>query len=79
MAALLLQELDSSEISKLPTTLQSKFEKLLLDRQYEIDSLKALHEQFRVDSGELLVFFWLTVGAKRAEYRVMGANGEKFV
>ncbi|XP_027883247.1 translocated promoter region b, nuclear basket protein isoform X1 [Xiphophorus couchianus] len=50
MAALLLQELDSSEISKLPTTLQSKFEKLLLDRQYEIDSLKALHEQFRVDS-----------------------------
>uniref|UniRef100_M3ZJV7 Nucleoprotein TPR n=1 Tax=Xiphophorus maculatus TaxID=8083 RepID=M3ZJV7_XIPMA len=50
MAALLLQELDSSDISKLPTTLQSKFEKLLLDRQYEIDSLKALHEQFRVDS-----------------------------
>uniref|UniRef100_A0A3B5R9C9 Nucleoprotein TPR n=1 Tax=Xiphophorus maculatus TaxID=8083 RepID=A0A3B5R9C9_XIPMA len=67
MAALLLQELDSSDISKLPTTLQSKFEKLLLDRQYEIDSLKALHEQFRVDSGELLVLFWLTVGAKRAE------------
>ncbi|XP_014872470.1 nucleoprotein TPR-like, partial [Poecilia latipinna] len=50
MAALLLQELDSSELSKLPTTLQSKLEKLLLDRQYEIDSLKALHEQFRVDS-----------------------------
>ncbi|KAM4739914.1 translocated promoter region b, nuclear basket protein isoform 2-T2 [Anableps anableps] len=50
MAALLLQELDSSEISKLPTTLQSKLEKLLLDRQYEIDSLKAHHEQFRVDS-----------------------------
>ncbi|XP_015241685.1 PREDICTED: nucleoprotein TPR-like isoform X4 [Cyprinodon variegatus] len=50
MAALLLQELDSSELSKLPTTLQSKLEKLLLDRQYEIDSLKAHHEQFRVDS-----------------------------
>ncbi|XP_054904526.1 translocated promoter region b, nuclear basket protein isoform X2 [Poeciliopsis prolifica] len=50
MAALLLQELDSSEISKLPTTLQGKLEKLLLDRQYEIDSLKALHEQFRVES-----------------------------
>lgn len=55
MAALLLQELDQSEISKLPTTLQNKLEKILLDRQYEIDSLKAHHEQFRVDSGELFV------------------------
>ncbi|KAK5623407.1 hypothetical protein CRENBAI_014854 [Crenichthys baileyi] len=50
MAAVLLQGLDSSEISKLPTTLQSNLEKVLLDRQYEIDSLKAQHEQFRVDS-----------------------------
>ncbi|KAM4574038.1 translocated promoter region b, nuclear basket protein isoform 1-T1 [Fundulus diaphanus] len=50
MAAVLLQELDSSDISKLPTTLQSKLEKLLSDRQHEIDSLKAQHEQFRVDS-----------------------------
>lgn len=74
-----MPELDSSEISKLPITIQSKLEKLLLDRQYEIDSLKALHEQFRVDSGELLVLFWLTVGAKSAEYRVMSVNREMFI
>ncbi|XP_040895919.1 translocated promoter region b, nuclear basket protein isoform X2 [Toxotes jaculatrix] len=50
MAALLLQELDGSEISKLPKTVQNKLEKILSDQQYEIDSLKAQLEQFRVDS-----------------------------
>ncbi|XP_047443060.1 translocated promoter region b, nuclear basket protein [Mugil cephalus] len=50
MAALLLQELDGSEISKLPKTIQNKLEKILSDQQYEIDSLKAQQEQFRVDS-----------------------------
>uniref|UniRef100_A0A671WIG9 Nucleoprotein TPR n=1 Tax=Sparus aurata TaxID=8175 RepID=A0A671WIG9_SPAAU len=50
MAALLLQELESSEISKLPKTVQNKLERILSDQQYEIDSLKAQQEQFRVDS-----------------------------
>lgn len=54
MAALLLQELDSSEISKLPKTIQHKLEKILSDQQYEIDSLKAQQEQFRVDNGKIL-------------------------
>uniref|UniRef100_A0A8C4IRQ9 Nucleoprotein TPR n=1 Tax=Dicentrarchus labrax TaxID=13489 RepID=A0A8C4IRQ9_DICLA len=50
MAALLLQELDSSEISKLPKPVQNKLERILSDQQYEIDCLKAQQEQFRVDS-----------------------------
>uniref|UniRef100_A0A665W9I2 Nucleoprotein TPR n=1 Tax=Echeneis naucrates TaxID=173247 RepID=A0A665W9I2_ECHNA len=50
MAALLLQELEGSELSKLPKTIQNKLEKILSDQQYEIDSLKAQQEQFRVDS-----------------------------
>ncbi|XP_070764710.1 translocated promoter region b, nuclear basket protein [Enoplosus armatus] len=50
MAALLLQELEGSEISKLPKTIQNKLERILSDQQYEIDSLKAQQEQFRVDS-----------------------------
>ncbi|XP_073332278.1 translocated promoter region b, nuclear basket protein isoform X2 [Pagrus major] len=50
MAALLLQELESSEVSKLPKTVQNKLERILSDQQYEIDSLKAQQEQFRVDS-----------------------------
>ena len=53
MAALLLQELDGSELSKIPKTVQSKLERIVSDQQYEIDSLKAQQEQFRVDSGEL--------------------------
>uniref|UniRef100_A0A8C9ZWD0 Nucleoprotein TPR n=1 Tax=Sander lucioperca TaxID=283035 RepID=A0A8C9ZWD0_SANLU len=51
MAALLLQELEGSEISKLPKTIQNKLEKIFSDQQYEIDYLKAQQEQFRVDSG----------------------------
>ncbi|XP_034736261.1 translocated promoter region b, nuclear basket protein isoform X1 [Etheostoma cragini] len=53
MAALLLQELEASaisEIAKLPKTIQNKLEKIFSDQQYEIDYLKAQHEQFRVDS-----------------------------
>ncbi|XP_075944416.1 translocated promoter region b, nuclear basket protein isoform X3 [Anarhichas minor] len=50
MAALLLQEFDGSEISKLPKTIQNKLERILSDQQYEIDCLKAQQEQFRVDS-----------------------------
>ncbi|KAM7409722.1 hypothetical protein PAMA_001286 [Pampus argenteus] len=50
MAAQLLQELEGSEISKLPKTIQNKLEKIFSDQQYEIDSLKAQQEQFRVDS-----------------------------
>ncbi|XP_029285243.1 translocated promoter region b, nuclear basket protein [Cottoperca gobio] len=50
MAALLLQVLEGSEVSKLPTTIQNKLEKVISDQQYEIDSLKAQQEQFRVDS-----------------------------
>lgn len=54
MAALLLQELEASEISKLPKQIQNKIEKIISDLQYEVDSLKAQQEQFRVDSGECL-------------------------
>ncbi|KAM7011947.1 translocated promoter region b, nuclear basket protein [Tautogolabrus adspersus] len=50
MAALLLQELEASELSKIPKTIQNKLERILSDQQYEIDSLKAQQEQFRVDS-----------------------------
>lgn len=52
MAALLLQEFNDSEISNLPPTFQNKLEGILTGLQYEIDSLKAQHEQFRVDSGK---------------------------
>lgn len=54
MAALLMQELEGSELSKLPKPIQNKLENILSDQQYEIDSLKAQQEQFRVDSGKLL-------------------------
>ncbi|XP_030582625.1 translocated promoter region b, nuclear basket protein [Archocentrus centrarchus] len=50
MAALLQQELEGSELAKLPKTIQNKLEKTLSDLRYEIDSLKAQQEQFRVDS-----------------------------
>uniref|UniRef100_A0A8C3ADA7 Nucleoprotein TPR n=1 Tax=Cyclopterus lumpus TaxID=8103 RepID=A0A8C3ADA7_CYCLU len=50
MAALLLQELEGSELSKLSKTVQNKLERLFSDQQYEIDYLKAQQEQFRVDS-----------------------------
>ncbi|TNN35649.1 Nucleoprotein TPR [Liparis tanakae] len=50
MAALLLQELEASELSKIPKTVQNKLERLLSDQLYEIDYLKAQQEQFRVDS-----------------------------
>lgn len=54
MAAQLLQELEGPEIAKLPKIIQNKLERILLDQQYEIDSLKAQQEQFRVDSGKIL-------------------------
>uniref|UniRef100_A0A8D3BGU6 Nucleoprotein TPR n=1 Tax=Scophthalmus maximus TaxID=52904 RepID=A0A8D3BGU6_SCOMX len=50
MAALLLQEFEESEISKIPKPIQGKLERILSDQQNEIDSLKAQQEQFRVDS-----------------------------
>lgn len=52
MAALLLQVLEGTELSKLPKTVQNKLERALSDQQYEIDTLKAQQEQFRVDSGK---------------------------
>lgn len=57
MAAVLLQILERSEISKLPKTVQNKLEKFFTDQQSEIDSLKSCHERFKVDSGKSL--FWL--------------------
>lgn len=63
MAALLLQELDGSEIAKLPKTIHNKLERILSDQQYEIDSLKAQHEQFRVDSGKISAGFLLASDA----------------
>ncbi|XP_041646505.1 translocated promoter region b, nuclear basket protein [Cheilinus undulatus] len=50
MAALLQQVLETSEISKLSKILQNKLERILSDQQFEIDSLKAQQEQFRVDN-----------------------------
>uniref|UniRef100_A0A667W9N7 Nucleoprotein TPR n=1 Tax=Myripristis murdjan TaxID=586833 RepID=A0A667W9N7_9TELE len=50
MAAALLQVLERSETIKLPKAVQNKLEKFISDQQYEIDSLKAQLEQFRVDS-----------------------------
>ncbi|XP_057697331.1 translocated promoter region b, nuclear basket protein isoform X1 [Corythoichthys intestinalis] len=50
MAALLLLGLDSSELSKLSKEAQNKLDKILSDQLYEIDTLKAQREQFRVDS-----------------------------
>ena len=52
MAAVLQQVLERTELSRLPKTVQNKLEKYISDQQSEIDSLKAQHEQFRVDSGE---------------------------
>ncbi|KAK2835272.1 hypothetical protein Q5P01_015756 [Channa striata] len=49
-ALLLLQEFEGSELSNLPKPVYDKLEKILSDQQYEIDSLKAEQEQFRVDS-----------------------------
>uniref|UniRef100_A0A8C4IT63 Nucleoprotein TPR n=1 Tax=Dicentrarchus labrax TaxID=13489 RepID=A0A8C4IT63_DICLA len=66
MAALLLQELDSSEISKLPKPVQNKLERILSDQQYEIDCLKAQQEQFRVDSGKISPAVSLAFGAHDA-------------
>ncbi|XP_068445751.1 translocated promoter region b, nuclear basket protein [Clinocottus analis] len=50
MAALLMQELEGFDLSKIPKTIQNKLERAFSDQQYEIDYLKAQHEQFRVDS-----------------------------
>uniref|UniRef100_A0A8C5I357 Nucleoprotein TPR n=1 Tax=Gouania willdenowi TaxID=441366 RepID=A0A8C5I357_GOUWI len=50
MAALLLQEFEGFEISKLPKAFQNKLERVLSDQQFDIDSLKSQYEQFRVDS-----------------------------
>lgn len=72
MAALLLQELEPSEISKLPKTIQNKLEKILSDQQYKIDSLKAQQEQFRVDSGKS---FGVTPLAGRASVLDSGLSG----
>uniref|UniRef100_A0AAX7TU95 Nucleoprotein TPR n=1 Tax=Astatotilapia calliptera TaxID=8154 RepID=A0AAX7TU95_ASTCA len=64
MAALLQQELEASELAKLPKTIQSKLEKIVSDLRYEIDSLKAQHEQFRVDSGKLFPVILIASCAK---------------
>uniref|UniRef100_A0A3B3BI94 Nucleoprotein TPR n=1 Tax=Oryzias melastigma TaxID=30732 RepID=A0A3B3BI94_ORYME len=58
MAALLLQELEASEISKLPKPVLNRIEKIISELQYEIDSLKAQQEQFRVDSGEFVLMHY---------------------
>ncbi|XP_030061272.1 nucleoprotein TPR isoform X2 [Microcaecilia unicolor] len=50
MAAVLQQVLERTEIAKLPRPVQGKLEKFFSDQQSEIDSLKARHEKFRVDS-----------------------------
>ncbi|XP_019730825.1 translocated promoter region b, nuclear basket protein isoform X4 [Hippocampus comes] len=49
MAAFLLQDLDGSELSKLSKGTLNKLEKIISDQHYEIDTLKAQREQFRVD------------------------------
>lgn len=66
MAELLRKELSDSEISNLPPTIQNKFEEILTGLQYEVDSLKAQHEHFRVDSGKTILVIFLSA------YRVSG-------
>ncbi|XP_016091242.1 nucleoprotein TPR-like isoform X2 [Sinocyclocheilus grahami] len=50
MAAVLLQLLERSEISKLPKTVLTKLEKYIFEQQCEVDCLKAQQEQYRVDN-----------------------------
>lgn len=64
MAALLLQELEGSEIAKLPKNIQNKLEKIISDQQYDIDCLKAQQEQYRVDSGKILPHIITAIDAK---------------
>lgn len=60
MAESLLHGLVSnSELSNLSPELQNKLEGILVGLQCKIDSLKAQHEQFRVDSGKILIVFSL--------------------
>lgn len=62
MADSLLHELVSdSELSNLSPELQNKLEGILIGLQCKIDSLKAQHEQFRVDSGKIVFIFPLCV------------------
>lgn len=67
MAASLLDELvNDSEISNLSPALQNKLEGIFKGLQCKIDSLKAQNEQFRVDSGKILLISFLSA------YRVSG-------
>lgn len=60
MAASLLRELvDDSEISNLSPAFQNKLEGILTALHCKVDSLKAQHEQFCVDSGKILPIFFL--------------------
>ena len=84
MAALLLQEVGDSEISKIPKAVQNKLERILSDQQYEIDSLKAQQEQFRVDNGEWVRVIPLVSAGVRAKGVPLGVtacclNGAKFL
>lgn len=59
MAASLLCELvGDSEISNLSPAFQNKLEGILTGLQCKIDSLKAQHEQFRVDNGKILLLIF---------------------
>lgn len=52
MAAVLLQILERTELSKLPKGAQNKLEKFVTELQNANEALKTQHERFKADSGE---------------------------
>lgn len=54
MATALQQALERTEISKIPKAVQNKLEKILTDKQAELESIRIDHERFKTDSGEEL-------------------------
>uniref|UniRef100_A0A672R9Z6 Nucleoprotein TPR n=1 Tax=Sinocyclocheilus grahami TaxID=75366 RepID=A0A672R9Z6_SINGR len=71
MAAVLLQLLERSEISKLPKTVLTKLEKYIFEQQCEVDCLKAQQEQYRVDNG------MVCEDLKRINDRLVEVSSEK--
>lgn len=75
MAASLLHELvNDSEISNLSPAFQNKLEGILVGLQCKIDSLKAQHEQFRVDSGKILTSIFSVCSACLGDFYYKQTN-----
>lgn len=50
-AAVLQQLLDRAEFAKIPKNVVSKLEKLISDKDVDVDTVKAKYERLKVDSG----------------------------